>query len=99
MREVFAGDFVDDVLDRATDSLLDECVARQPPADVLHRAARDAILRADPEHDAVNETERVLQHQALELRVVAAAPVGTVEEAPADLQRSLLRCAVGKLEA
>src|SRR5262249_39420996 len=49
---------------------------------------RSDVLRADDENDAVDEPERVVEHEPLHLAVVAAAPVRPREERPADLDHA-----------
>src|SRR6185503_8389080 len=54
-------------------------------ADLLHRALRTPIGFADPEQHRIDECERMVQHQSLDLEIVAAAPIGACEKGPADL--------------
>jgi hypothetical protein len=59
--------------------------SRMRGADLLHRAPRAAIVLSDEKDDAVDETERVLEHESLQFAVVPAAPVGASQKRPADL--------------
>src|ERR1700681_4963653 len=43
-------------------------------ADLGHRALRAPVLVANPEHDGVDESKGVVEHQALYLAVDATAP-------------------------
>jgi hypothetical protein len=65
--------------------------AESDAADLRDRALRADILRADEKHDGPHEPEGVAQHQAFELTVVGAAPVGADEEGPTNLDLAALR--------
>ena len=62
-----------------------------PAADFLHRALRTPVLRADPKDDRVDETECMVEHQALDLTVRAAAPMSGGDEGPTDLDLRFVR--------
>lgn len=53
-------------------------------ADFFHGSLRAKILWSDQKDDAIYEMECVLQHEALHLAVILAAPVRPGQEAPAD---------------
>src|SRR5688500_11172252 len=97
-REACAVDLEDHVLDRHASALLDVSITCQAATDVGHRLARDHIVGADAEHDAIDRLERVREHKPLELGVVAFAPVRPGEEAPPDLERADLLRPVAELE-
>src|SRR5205814_3451501 len=54
-------------------------------------ALRGPVLVTDPEHDGVCERERMVEHQALDLAVGAAAPMAAGKKRPADLDLAQLR--------
>src|SRR5438876_9071179 len=58
-------------------------------ADLLNRTARAAILWPNDEENLVDGLEGVLEHQALHLAVVPAAPIATSEKRPANLDPAL----------
>src|SRR6266568_9315068 len=60
-------------------------------ADLGHGALRAPVLVADPEHDGVDEGKGVIEHQALDLAVGAAAPMAAGDERPADLDLAEFR--------
>src|ERR1041385_3084829 len=61
-----------------------------PRADLLDRAARAAVVRADHENHPVDRLERVREHEPLHLAVVRAAPAAAGQEAPTDLDHALV---------
>lgn len=54
-------------------------------AELLDSALRSHVPGIDDEQDRLDEPERVVEHQALQLTVVDTAPVGASQERPADL--------------
>src|SRR5262249_50622010 len=54
-------------------------------ADLLQGPLRADVLYAHEKEDAADEAECMLQHEPLHLPVATAAPVGTHQERPADL--------------
>ena len=53
-------------------------------ADFLHGPPRAKILCADEKDGTVHEPERMQKHEPLHFAIVAAAPVGSSQERPAD---------------
>src|SRR4029079_15481935 len=66
-------------------------LAEEPPADLLDRLARAAVVLADDEDDARDEAEGVGEHERFDLAVDGAAPELALGEGPADLDLALLR--------
>src|SRR5690606_1426629 len=97
--KILARDFVCDMRDLPADAFLEEGSAGQAAADIGHRLARDHILGPDAKHHAVRPAERMFEHHPLELGIVALAPTGAGDEAPANLERAPLLFPVAILEA
>ena len=54
-------------------------------ANLLHGPLRPAVVQANKKDNAVNELERMLQHELLHFAIEATALVGPGQERPADL--------------
>jgi hypothetical protein len=63
--------------------------SRANTADLFYAPLGADVLHADAEDDAIDKTERVLQHEALHLAVVPATPMGAGQERPPDLDLAL----------
>src|SRR5262249_18956938 len=59
-------------------------------ADLLDGPLRAPVLWPDDEDHPIHPLKRVLQHEALHLAVLAAAPEGAREKAPTDLEDATL---------
>jgi len=70
--------------------------AGQHATNFLHRATRPKVSRPDKKHNALDESECVVQHEVFHFSIVTAAPMTPGEERPSDLD--LARCFVIPVE-
>jgi hypothetical protein len=62
--------------------------------DLFQGPLRAKVILADDEDDAIDETERVREHQGLQFSVVRSAPEGALQKCPADFDFAVCKIEV-----